>query len=237
MFTLLTGRLVREGGTVNEEIALAITTPVSPLSTVMVDVAPEVATVVDKALAYDKAARWPDAQTMQAAVREARGATSAMADPATPDEGESRASLPTVSTGDRSFGPADASAPTLPSSPSYADSSGSLQIQGLPSAASRSRLRTLAAAVAAAVLLAAVVVVARGKGGGTPPAPAASLGPGREGAAPAVEPAPSVTAAESARPSVTPVESTQPSAKTAPDAATRKAPPAVKKADPFSRRE
>ncbi len=71
MFTLLAGRFVREADTVNEELALAITAHAPPLATVLPEALEPIAAVVDKALAYDKALRFPDARSMQVAVREA----------------------------------------------------------------------------------------------------------------------------------------------------------------------
>jgi hypothetical protein len=48
---------------------------------------------------------------------------------------------------------------------------------------------------------------------------------------------PTATTAESSKPIVTPVETAKPLVKTPPESSARKAPPTVKKADPFSRRE
>ncbi len=71
MFTLLTGRYVHEAGTVNEALALAITRPAPSLATIEPDAHPALVDLVDRALAYDKGARWTDAITMQAALRHA----------------------------------------------------------------------------------------------------------------------------------------------------------------------
>jgi eukaryotic-like serine/threonine-protein kinase len=71
MFRLLSGRPVHEGGTVQEEIASAISNHAPPLETVAQDIDPAVAEVVDRALAFSKDLRWPDARRMQRAVREA----------------------------------------------------------------------------------------------------------------------------------------------------------------------
>jgi serine/threonine-protein kinase len=69
MFTLLTDMPVRVGRTPNEELSLAMTEPVKRLRTVLRDAPNEVAEIVDRALAFDPAARWPDASAMQRAVR------------------------------------------------------------------------------------------------------------------------------------------------------------------------
>jgi serine/threonine-protein kinase len=71
MFTLLSGGTVHDGRTYNEEILSAMTVPARPLASVVPGVEESIARVVDKALAYKKANRWPDAQRMQAAVRQA----------------------------------------------------------------------------------------------------------------------------------------------------------------------
>jgi serine/threonine-protein kinase len=71
MFALLTGRLVHEGGTVNEQLIAAATKPAPPLRVLAPDLPLPVREVVDRALAFDKNSRWPDARTMQEAVRAA----------------------------------------------------------------------------------------------------------------------------------------------------------------------
>jgi eukaryotic-like serine/threonine-protein kinase len=71
MFCMMTGRSVHGGRTVEDELALAMTEPAAPLASVAPAVDPHVAEVVDRALAFSKDARWPDARSMQAAVREA----------------------------------------------------------------------------------------------------------------------------------------------------------------------
>jgi len=71
MFTLITGRLVHEGRTTNEQLLASMTKPVSPLRAIAADVPPAVAQVVDRAVAFEKSARWADAERMQEAVRRA----------------------------------------------------------------------------------------------------------------------------------------------------------------------
>jgi eukaryotic-like serine/threonine-protein kinase len=71
MWHALTGKLVHDGRTANEELLSAMTKPAPPLSSVLVSVSPAVARVVDRALAFDKEKRWLDAQRMQEAVRRA----------------------------------------------------------------------------------------------------------------------------------------------------------------------
>ena len=71
MFSLLTGRFVHQAATSNEQLLAAMTTPARPITSLLPELPPEVARVVDRALAYKTAARWPDARAMQAAVLEA----------------------------------------------------------------------------------------------------------------------------------------------------------------------
>lgn len=71
MFALLTGRYVHEANTVNEALAFAITRPARSIATLLADLPFPVVELVDRALAYDKAERWPNATTMQTALRRA----------------------------------------------------------------------------------------------------------------------------------------------------------------------
>ena len=71
LFRLLTGRLVHLGRTTNEELLSAMTNPAPALSSVVPAVSPALARLVDRALAFDKRDRWPDAAAMQEAVRNA----------------------------------------------------------------------------------------------------------------------------------------------------------------------
>jgi serine/threonine-protein kinase len=68
MFNLLSGRLVHEARTANEQLLSAMTHPAAPLSSVVPGVSAVVAHIVDKALAFDKAKRWPSAQAMREAI-------------------------------------------------------------------------------------------------------------------------------------------------------------------------
>lgn len=71
IFCLLSGRSVHEGRTVNEQLANAITRPARSLALVAPDVDAGVVRVVDRSLQFSKDMRWPDAATMQLAVRAA----------------------------------------------------------------------------------------------------------------------------------------------------------------------
>jgi serine/threonine protein kinase len=69
VYTLLAGEFVHEGGTVNETLAMAVTRPARSLAERRPDLHPALIRFVDKALSYDKAARFADAPAMQHALR------------------------------------------------------------------------------------------------------------------------------------------------------------------------
>jgi serine/threonine-protein kinase len=69
LFTVLTGRLVHQAETPNELLLAAMTRQAPPLASLLPDVPPDVATLVDRALAREIEARWPDARAMLAALQ------------------------------------------------------------------------------------------------------------------------------------------------------------------------
>ena len=71
MFHLLSGRWVHEGRTPNEQLLSAMTKPAPLCASIAPGASPAVAHVVDRALAFERDDRWPDARTMQLAVRQA----------------------------------------------------------------------------------------------------------------------------------------------------------------------
>ena len=71
MFTLISGRYVHEAETVEEMIVYAGSRLARPLLSVAQEVPGALAAVVDRALAFDKAARWPHAIAMQEALEKA----------------------------------------------------------------------------------------------------------------------------------------------------------------------
>jgi serine/threonine-protein kinase len=72
MFTLLSGRHVHTGATsANEQLILSATTPAPSIASVVTGLPPAVVVLIDRALAFDRERRWPDASTMQQAVRAA----------------------------------------------------------------------------------------------------------------------------------------------------------------------
>jgi tRNA A-37 threonylcarbamoyl transferase component Bud32 len=69
MFTLLTGEGVHSASTFNELLITAATSPAPSLGARMPALHHSVSSLVDGALAFQKADRWPDAATMRRAVR------------------------------------------------------------------------------------------------------------------------------------------------------------------------
>jgi serine/threonine-protein kinase len=72
LFTLVTGRTVHEAPTPNEALLLAMTARLPPVQTMAPTLPLAVAEILDRALAFDKSARFEDARAMQAAVEAAR---------------------------------------------------------------------------------------------------------------------------------------------------------------------
>lgn len=71
MFTLLSGQLVHLAGTLNESLVMAVTQPARSLRSLCPELPRSTIELVDQALAYEKAERWPDAIAMQNALRSA----------------------------------------------------------------------------------------------------------------------------------------------------------------------
>jgi serine/threonine-protein kinase len=71
MFTLVSGRLVHQAETVNELMLAAMTHAAPPILSVVPGMMPAVANLIDRALAYEPGARWPNARAMQGALRQA----------------------------------------------------------------------------------------------------------------------------------------------------------------------
>jgi serine/threonine protein kinase len=69
LFTLLSGRFVHLGETANEILVAAATQPAPSLGAVAPWVPPDVVVVVDQAVAFQVAQRWPNAASMQYALR------------------------------------------------------------------------------------------------------------------------------------------------------------------------
>ena len=71
MFTLLTGRLVHEAATGNEQLLAAMLRPAPSLETRMPHAPPQIIQIVDRALAFEMADRYPTAAAMRDAVHAA----------------------------------------------------------------------------------------------------------------------------------------------------------------------
>jgi eukaryotic-like serine/threonine-protein kinase len=72
-FTLVSGRYVHAGETAPEMLVRAATTVATPLASVAPEVPPAISQVVDRGLAFHKAARWSTAAAMRTALSEAAG--------------------------------------------------------------------------------------------------------------------------------------------------------------------
>ena len=71
LLALMLGRRPRVAGTPAEDFLLAMTEPMPPAKTLVPELTPAVAAVLDKALAFDREDRWPDAASMREALRAA----------------------------------------------------------------------------------------------------------------------------------------------------------------------
>lgn len=69
-WTLLTGKLLHDATTVPELLIAAATKPARPIATMNADVPPRLGAVLDRALAFARDDRWPDAETMLKALDE-----------------------------------------------------------------------------------------------------------------------------------------------------------------------
>jgi eukaryotic-like serine/threonine-protein kinase len=69
LYALIIGDRPRRAPTSNEELLLAMTQPLPPLKDMAPDTHPEVCKIVDRAVAVEMKARWPNAKTMQQALR------------------------------------------------------------------------------------------------------------------------------------------------------------------------
>jgi len=69
LWALISGVRPRRAETANEELLLAMTEPLAALASVAPQVPPDVAKIVDRAVAFDMNTRWPNARTMQQALR------------------------------------------------------------------------------------------------------------------------------------------------------------------------
>ncbi|HMY21527.1 MAG TPA: serine/threonine-protein kinase, partial [Polyangium sp.] len=68
MFTALTGQFVHTATTVTELLITAAMQQARPINSVLPDLPESIASIIDRALAFDQAQRWPDARSMQSAI-------------------------------------------------------------------------------------------------------------------------------------------------------------------------
>lgn len=106
LYLLLTGSYVHPGRTADEEMAAAMTRPVESVRSVLPTIPPAVAEIVDRALAFDKQDRFPDALSMQLAVRGTLRQLDQAMSPATlhPSHAEVELDISGVSLGKPRFG-------------------------------------------------------------------------------------------------------------------------------------
>jgi len=71
MYTLLSGKFVHEAETINEQLIQTATKPAEPITRLCPHLHESVARIVDRALAYERKDRWPNAREFQQAVRQA----------------------------------------------------------------------------------------------------------------------------------------------------------------------
>ena len=84
MFTLLTGRYVHEGESANEYLVNAATKRAPALRSLAPEIPEPIAAIIDRALSFDIADRWPDARSFQAAIRQTYQESIAATRPAWP---------------------------------------------------------------------------------------------------------------------------------------------------------
>ena len=149
LFTLISGRVVHDGETANEILVAAATRQAPSLGAVAPWVAPDVVAVVDQALAFQAAQRWPSAVAMQHALRVAyRGLSWSPSSSAPPfQEGLTVVASPLLLTGTAvSHGPSalDSATPpggSLPRAGTATTVSGSASVQALLPSSSPLRLQ------------------------------------------------------------------------------------------------
>jgi serine/threonine protein kinase len=114
VWRLLSGRYVHVADTQNEVLLLAMTEPAKPLSEIMPGVSPKIAEIVDRALAFEPKDRYPDAESMRAAVKEALAALDEQDGKATLAGGATAAEIAKVSSPSAPDDDVDDAAKTIP---------------------------------------------------------------------------------------------------------------------------
>ena len=129
MFSLLAGRLVHVTQTLTEQLVAHASRPAPSLATLAPQVPQSIVAIVDRALAFEKSARWPDARAMHQAVRDAQIALGWPVPPSMPSSIRGSISLPAPS----STGRAGISSPLSAERAISGSSSGDHPRVGLPS--------------------------------------------------------------------------------------------------------
>jgi serine/threonine-protein kinase len=88
MFTLLTGRFAHDAESLSELLVRSATQPVVPIGQVNASIPAELATIIDKALAFEIAHRWKNAREMQSALADILPELRARAASMTDEEGD-----------------------------------------------------------------------------------------------------------------------------------------------------
>jgi serine/threonine protein kinase len=222
MFTLLTGRCVHEGATINETLLLAMVAPAPVLASVWPAAPAPIAALVDRALASAMDERWPDAVTMLQAVYAASAAL---------------ASMPSTSA--RPVSPMAAAPAMLQHTPAPVGGTVFAAAVGERPPAPRDLRKHVGIGVGAAIALVAFSLVLRlasGHGTTRPPATASSGPPPSAIDVPTADPLPSATLAPETPP-VAPTASASvapPPAVPSTTAAMKATPPAPSPARPVS---
>lgn len=175
MFYVLTGQVVHHGETLNTVLLSAMTKQAPPLQSLVPDMPAELCAIVDRALAFQKDKRWPDARAMQRAIRAVRQSM-----PTTPSLAPARF----MTTNMRRGSPTANLALAQDAMP--------------PSAGKNVRVALVFGALFGVALAAAIIVFAS-----TTPAPSASTQRAAASPAPSAAPTPSAIAALPA-PTITP---------------------------------
>jgi serine/threonine-protein kinase len=152
LFTLISGEHVHEAETINDQLVLSATTRARSISTLVPTVPSAIAVLIDRALAFEKAERWPSARAMQTALRDAARSLPAEDQPA-----------PSVRTSVMYGRTQSAIAATVAAPTAHTDDTGVISAftdSGLGSARARRRTRWAIAAVLGLVGTAAIVIAA-----------------------------------------------------------------------------
>ena len=202
MYSLLTGDRPRHAETTQEEMLLAMTQPLAPLASVLPDIGPDVAAVVDRAVAHEREGRWPDASAMRNAVAGLLGNPANAEGPA-PAGWRASGTTPAFHGGSATLAVPDSSLTT------------GRPFASQPLAPSVSSARTgpgavfaIAAVLTLGVLAAAGVVVAHRHGAAAPPAAPPGAATSLPAPATAAATASAPTAAAAAAPTPSPAPAT-----------------------------